>query len=113
MISVNITNGLKKILREKYNIQNITSSRLKAGFLDTNDYYKYLYELYLKDKQKELEQLKEKEKIEIELKEKIDKLKQKNRLKKLKYKLNRKKKLNDVKIIYQKMMINHLMILIQ
>ena len=32
MISVNITNDLKKILREKYNIQNITSSRLKAGF---------------------------------------------------------------------------------
>jgi hypothetical protein len=77
MTSVNITNDLKKILREKYNIQNITSSRLKAGFTDTNDYYKHLNNLYIREKEIELEQSRQKEKIEIELKEKIDKLKQK------------------------------------
>ena len=95
MTSVNITNDIKKILREKYNIQNITASRIKAGYQSTDDFYKYLYELYIKDKQIELEQLKEKEKIETELKEKLDKLKQKNKLKKLKYKLNKKKKINN------------------
>ena len=68
-----INNDLKKVLRGKYNIHNITISRSKSGFTDTNDYYKYLYELYLKDKQKELEQLKEKERKEIELQDKLDK----------------------------------------
>jgi hypothetical protein len=96
MTSVNITNDLKKILRDKFNIKNITASKLKEGFTNTNDYYKYLYELYNKEKEKELDELRQKEKIEIELKEKLDKLKQKNKLKKLKYKLNKKKKLNDV-----------------
>ena len=89
-----INNDLKKILRDKFNIHNITTSRLKAGFTDTNNYYIHLNELYNKEKEIEPEQLKQKEKLENELKEKIDKLKQKNKLKKLKYKLNRKKKFN-------------------
>ena len=89
-----INNDLKKILRDKFNIQNITTSRIKAGYQSTDDYYHHLYELYNKEKEIELEQLIQKEKLENELKEKIDKLKQKNKLKKLKYKLNRKKKLN-------------------
>ena len=72
MTSLNITNDLKKILREKYNIQNITAARIKSNYKSTDDYYKYLYELYINDKQIELEQLKEKEKIGIELKDKLD-----------------------------------------
>jgi len=81
-----INNDLKKVLREKYKINNITASRIKAGYQSSVDYYNYLNNLYIKDKQIELEQLKEKEKIQNELKEKLDKLKQKNKLKKLKYK---------------------------
>ena len=95
MTSINITNDIKKILREKYNIHNITASRLKADFTDTNDYYKYLYELYIREKNEELEKLKQKEIVENELRDKLDKLKQKNKLKKIKYKLNKKKKLNN------------------
>ena len=94
MTSINITNNIKKVLREKYNIQNITSCRIKAGYQSTDDYYKHLNELYNKGKEVELEQLKQKEKLENDLKEKFDRIKQKNKLKKLKYKLNRKKKLN-------------------
>jgi len=96
MTSINITNDIKKILREKYNINNISTSRIKAGYQSTDDYYKYLYELYIREKNEELEKLKQKEIVENELKDKLDKLKQKNKLKKLKYKLNKKKKLNDV-----------------
>ena len=57
-----INNDLKKILRDKFNIHNITASRIKAGYQSTDDYYKHLNELYNKDKEVELEQLKEKEK---------------------------------------------------
>ena len=78
MTSVNITNDIKKTLREKFNIQNITTSRINAGYQSTDDYYHHLYELYNTEKEKELEQLRQKERIENELKEKIDKLKQKN-----------------------------------
>ena len=81
MTSVNITNDIKKILREKYNIQNITAARIKANYKSMDICHKQPYELYFKDKQKELQQSRQKEKIEIELKEKIDKLKQKNKLK--------------------------------
>jgi hypothetical protein len=95
MTSVNITNEIKKILREKYNIQNITTARIKSNYKSTDDFYKYLYELYIREKDEELEKLKQKEIVETELKEKLDKLKQKNKLKKLKYKLNKKKKLNN------------------
>ena len=95
MTSVNITNDIKKILREKYNINNISTSRIKAGYQSTDDYYKYLYELYIREKNEELEKLKQKEIVENELRDKLDKLKQKNKLKKLKYKLNKKKKINN------------------
>ena len=60
MTSVNITNDIKKILREKYNIQNITASRIKAGYQSADGFYKHLHELYIKEK--ELEKLKQKEK---------------------------------------------------
>ena len=79
-----INNDLKKILRDKFNIHNITASRIKAGYQSTDDYYKHLNELYNKEKEIELEQLKQKEKLENELKEKFDRIKQKNRVKKLK-----------------------------
>ena len=75
MTSINITNDIKKILREKYNIHNITASRIKAGYQSTDDFYKHLHELYIREK--ELNELKQKEKIQNELKEKLDKLKQK------------------------------------
>ena len=91
-----INNDLKKVLREKYKINNITASRIKAGYQSTELFYNYLNNLYIREKDEELEELKQKEKIQNELKEKLDKLKQKNKLKKLKYKLNKKKKLNDV-----------------
>ena len=62
MTSINITNDMKKVLREKYNILNITISRTKVGFTDTNNYYIHLNELYNKEKEKELKQLIEKQK---------------------------------------------------
>ena len=95
MTSVNITNDIKKILREKYNIHNITASRIKAGYQSTDDFYKHLHELFIIEKNEELEKLKQKEIVENELRDKLDKLKQKNKLKKIKYKLNKKKKLNN------------------
>ena len=90
-----INNDLKKVLREKYKINNITASRIKAGYQSTELFYNYLNNLYIREKDEELEELKQKEKMQNELKEKLDKLKQKNKLKKLKYKLNKKKKLNN------------------
>ena len=81
MTSINITNDIKKILREKYNIQNITTARIKSNYKSTEDYYKYHYELYIREKNEELEKLKQKEIVENELRDKLDKLKQKNKLK--------------------------------
>ena len=72
MTSVNISNDIKKIFREIYNIHNITASRIKAGYQSTDDFYKYLYELYIREKDEELEKLKQKEIVENELRDKLD-----------------------------------------
>ena len=72
MTSVNITNDIKKILRGKHNIHNFTASRIKAGYQSTDDFYKHLHELYIKET--ELNEFRQKEKIENEFRDKLDKL---------------------------------------
>ena len=47
-----INNDLKKVLRGKYKINNITASRIKAGYQSTDDFYKHLHELYIREKMK-------------------------------------------------------------
>ena len=59
-----INNDLKKVFRGKYNINNISTSKIKAGFETTELFYKHPNELYIKEREKELEQLKQKEIME-------------------------------------------------
>ena len=81
-----IDNKLKLFLRERYDIKNITSARIKACFTSTDLYYLHLNKLY----NNELDEINKLKVVETENILKLNKLKDKRKQKKLKYRLKKK-----------------------
>jgi hypothetical protein len=82
-------NDVKKELRTYYNITNITTQRIKAGYADVNEYYKFLLNSKetVENQKRETESKKQEA---IEQQEKENKRKLKNKLKKLRKRINSK-----------------------
>ena len=82
-------NDVKKELRAYYNITNITTQRIKAGYADVNEFYKFLLNSKetVENQKREIESKKQEA---IEQEEKENKRKIKNKLKKLRKRINAK-----------------------
>ena len=83
-----LSNDIKKELREYFGIKNITKARKEDGFEDVNEYYTDLF--YRKQSSEVVKnELAKRKNCKVELEEKENKRKLKNKLKKLRKRINK------------------------